>query len=74
MICDGRLVGELDDMFGEVGFDPPDPRRFEGVRQADFLAQHAFRPRHRLGARRLANLDDDLAGLFGIARPMDLRA
>ena len=44
------LVGQLDDMFGQVGFDPADPGLRQGVGQADFLPQHGFGAGDGLGA------------------------
>ena len=66
----GRLVAELDDELAEIRFDHLVAGLLHRVVEMDLLGGH----RHGAGALRLDDAEDDLAGLGGVARPMDLGA
>ena len=68
------LAAQLDDVFAEVGFDRFDPRRLEGVVEADLLGDHRLALGDALRAHRLAEVDDDLARFLGVLRVVDLAA
>ena len=70
----GRLVAQLDDVFAEIGLDRRDAQRFEMLVEADLLGDHRLRLGHGARAHAAAEVGDDLPGIGGRRRPMDVAA
>ena len=66
----GLVVAELDDEFGEIGFERGDAVFFEVLVEADLLGGHRFDLDDLVHARWRDDVGDDPVGLGGVGRPV----
>ena len=64
-----RFLGELNDVFAEIGFHHLDAVRFQTMIQVNLFGDHRFGFDDQLHPPIAGQAADEIAGVFGIARP-----